>query len=104
MRRHVHLRFVLLAAALALGQWLSLAHSFEHPALRIDVACQICAHGQGLDGSALAPSLHLPSQFAVSEAPTPEIAPALLPAARTLHRIRGDRKSTRLKLQSLMRT
>src|SRR3546814_6071570 len=57
MRRHVHLRFVLLAAALALGQWLSLAHSFEHPALRIDVACQICAHGQGLDGSALAPSL-----------------------------------------------
>lgn len=93
MRRPFNLRFVLLAAALALGQWLSLAHTFEHPALKVDVACQICAHGQGLDGSALAPSLHLPSQFAVSEAPAPEIACAVALAPRTHYRIRGPPKN-----------
>ncbi|NGY05867.1 hypothetical protein [Solimonas terrae] len=89
MRRHFKLRLLLLAAALALGQWLWLAHGFEHPALQTDAACQICAHGQGLDGSALAPSLQLPSQFAISEAPAPAIAVVAALAPRTRQRIRG---------------
>lgn len=89
MRRYANLRFILLAVALALGQWLWLAHDFEHPALQTDVACQICAHGQGLDGSALAPSLHLPSPFAISEAPAPEVFTAAPLAPRARYRIRG---------------
>jgi hypothetical protein len=89
MRRSVNPRLLLLAVALVLGQWLALAHDFEHPALQIDAACQICAHAQGLDGGALAPSVHLPSQFAASETPTPDVMSAVLPARDAHHRIRG---------------
>lgn len=89
MRRPVNSRLLLLVAALVLGQWLALAHTFEHPALQVDTACQICAHAQGLDGGALAPSLHLPSQFAVGEAPPPATASAVLPARDAHQRIRG---------------
>lgn len=89
MHRFSAPRFLLLALALAIGQWLSLAHTFEHPALKVDLACQICAHGQGLDGSALAPTLQLSSQFAISEAPAQETAAVVLVVPRTLHRIRG---------------
>jgi hypothetical protein len=47
----------LLVLALVLGQWLTLAHSFQHAALDpADQQCQLCLHAQGLDSGA-APSL-----------------------------------------------
>lgn len=59
------LKTSLLIIALALGQWLVVAHGLEHPALAQDQACQICLHAQGLDSGAIAvalPSLVLPQQ------------------------------------------
>jgi hypothetical protein len=82
-------RHLLLAFALAMGQWLALAHSFEHPALQADAVCQICAHAQGLDGAALAPVFSLPTQSAAIE--TPAIASTLPARAAALaaYDIRG---------------
>jgi len=82
-------RHLLLALAIVLGQWLALAHSFEHPALQADTLCQICAHAQGLDGAALTPAPQSPSASAQSEAPA---AVAVLPARAAVRRaydIRG---------------
>ncbi len=45
MRAH-HLHKLLLAAALVIGQWLAVAHDFQHPVTGSDPACQVCAHGQ----------------------------------------------------------
>jgi hypothetical protein len=89
MHRPSSFRLLLLALALVLGQWLSLAHDFQHPALKVDAACQICVHAQGLDGGALAPVVHLPSQFAIGEAPgtVAAMVASLAPQARI--RIRG---------------
>lgn len=89
MRRRPNPRFLLLALALLLGQWLALAHGFEHSALQADPYCQICAHAQGLDGGALAPTLKLPTQQAVLETPPSFlVAPPSL-APRGAHPIRG---------------
>ena len=82
-------RTLLLALALALGQWLAVAHSFEHPALQADAVCQICAHAQGLDGGALAPKISLPSQFALAEAPAIAATLPARAAATRRYNIRG---------------
>ncbi|MGH8444490.1 MAG: hypothetical protein ACREVL_04435 [Solimonas sp.] len=82
-------RSLMLTLALVLGQWLVLAHAFEHPALQADALCQICAHAQGLDGGALAPKLTLPHTSALAEAP---VVAAALPARAGTHKaydIRG---------------
>jgi hypothetical protein len=39
---------LLLAAALVIGQWLAVAHDFQHPVTGSDPACQVCTHGQSL--------------------------------------------------------
>ncbi|MFT4046053.1 MAG: hypothetical protein QM661_05075 [Solimonas sp.] len=80
---------LLLVLALALGQWLALAHSFEHPALHADAVCQICAHAQGLDGAALTPVFSLPAAVAVAEAPSIGIVLPARAAAPRIYDIRG---------------
>ena len=70
---------LLLALALLLGQWLVLAHDFEHPALADDANCQICVHAQGLDGGAPASAPALALAITVAGAPL-----ALVPAAPAL--------------------
>jgi len=49
------LRELLLFVALASSQGLALAHSFDHPALKVDHACVLCTHVPGLDTGPLAP-------------------------------------------------
>ncbi|NKF22879.1 hypothetical protein [Solimonas marina] len=94
MRRTNSLRLLLLTLGLVLGQWLALAHDFEHPALQADTTCQICAHAQGLSGGALAPGLHLPAVFAVGETPTTTTAVLFDLAPRGQLRIRGPPATT----------
>ena len=36
---------LLLAAVLVFGQWLAIAHDYQHPALGGDETCQVCLHG-----------------------------------------------------------
>lgn len=50
-RRSHRLLFVL---TLVLSQWLVLAHALGHPALAVDLQCQVCLHAPGIDGGALA--------------------------------------------------
>lgn len=80
---------LLLALALVLGQWLVLAHAFEHPALQADALCQICAHAQGLDGAALSPALPLPPALVHAEVPAGDATQAPLAAPFTAYDIRG---------------
>jgi len=80
------LKTSLLIIALALGQWLVVAHGLEHPALAQDQACQICLHAQGLDSGAVQlalPSLVLPLQHeqpvALPSTPIARVAAATPP-------------------------
>jgi hypothetical protein len=66
-RQRPRLRNAILGVALLLGQWLTLAHAIEHPALSPEQVCQICLHGQGLDSGAIAPTaVALPEFHAVA--------------------------------------
>lgn len=80
---------LLLTLALVLGQWLVLAHAFEHPALAKDAACQICIHAQGLDGAALSVAPAAATLTATVEVPAapPYRAPSY--AALSSYDIRG---------------
>ncbi|WP_028079998.1 hypothetical protein [Solimonas soli] len=82
-------RHLLLALALALGQWLVLAHAFEHPAVQGDALCKICAHAQGLDGAALTPIVQPPVPAARIEAPAVVAVQPARAAARRAYDIRG---------------
>lgn len=89
----MHLRVIrksLLIMALALGQWLVLAHALQHPALAQDQACQLCLHAPALDGGAVPP----PPPALTALPPPPNETTALvarrpLPAAGCRHPIRG---------------
>lgn len=73
-------RKTLLIMALALSQWLVMAHALQHSALAPDQACQICLHAPGVDTGAIAP---LTPTLALS--PGRSVAPApLLPARRQI--------------------
>ncbi len=49
------LQHVLVIAALVLGQWLAIAHDYQHPLVAgTEAACQVCAHGQQLQAGPLA--------------------------------------------------
>ena len=63
VRLNTRLRNAILGVALLLGQWLAVAHAYEHPALAPEQVCQICLHGQGHDSGALAPSLAALPEF-----------------------------------------
>ena len=79
----------LLIIALALGQWLVMAHGLEHPALAQDHACKICLHAHGLDSGAVSaalPALVLPQQ---EESPAIPLATPLLRIVAATHPIRG---------------
>lgn len=47
-------RRLLFVLALVFSQWLVVAHAAAHPALAVDLHCQICLHAPGIDGGALA--------------------------------------------------
>lgn len=64
--------------ALLLGQWLNLAHAYEHPALSADPHCEICLHAQGLDSAAVAAAI---SDLSIA----PPIADSRAPATRAAH-------------------
>ncbi|MGH8457483.1 MAG: hypothetical protein ACRETE_10890 [Stenotrophobium sp.] len=67
-----------LLLTLLLGQWLLVAHSFQHPLLSApDQTCQICAHAPAHTGSAVAPPA---PQLLLT--PTHETPLAALPAVR----------------------
>ncbi|MGQ0619051.1 MAG: hypothetical protein ACT4QA_03890 [Panacagrimonas sp.] len=77
----MRLRFrhqVIFALALLLGQWLNLAHAYEHPALSADLHCEICLHAQGLDSGAVAAAL---SDLSIP----PPIVDSRVPAVRAAH-------------------
>lgn len=59
---------LLLAAVLVLGQWLTVTHDYQHPALGGDETCQVCLHGPNFQaGPAAAPVLA--SSWLTSEVP-----------------------------------
>lgn len=69
----------LLILALALSQWLVLAHALQHPALAQDQSCQICQHAQGLDSAAVlppAPALVLLNSLEILQTPPLPEAPS----------------------------
>jgi hypothetical protein len=69
---------LLLAAALVVGQWLAVAHDFQHPVTASDLACQVCAHGPHFQaGPAALPalsSLWPGSAAPVIHPPVPQLA------------------------------
>ena len=82
-RLNTSLRNAILGVALLLGQWLTVAHAVEHPALSTETVCQICLHGQ-LDSGALAPRLAalpafvaVPFEAPVAVAAVPHRSPSL---------------------------
>ncbi len=75
--------------ALVFSQWLVVAHAATHPALTIDLSCQICLHAPGLDDGLPAAKTAAPPPALHGEAPASRPAPAL-PHRRPAHpRIRG---------------
>lgn len=83
-----HFRLLLLTFALVIGQWLTLAHAFEHPALAGDDSCQICVQ-HGLEGTALAPQVAAPQLPGVTEAPVVSVVERPAFHLARIHRIRG---------------
>lgn len=81
---------VLMVLALVLGQWLTLAHAFQHPALSAaDFQCQICLHAQGLDSGAAPTPLQPASLAAAQEAPQRTAAPFFPTLAQAYYPIRA---------------
>lgn len=77
-------RTMLFALALILGQWLTLAHASEHPALSTEKAgCELCLHVHQLGAAAPAPGV---AQVAIAahEAPAATI-PAATPTPSLRH-------------------
>jgi hypothetical protein len=76
---------LLLAAALVVGQWLAVAHDFQHPVTASDLACQVCAHGQPHQaGATVLPSLNVPhpgSDVPWVHPPAPLLAQRYTPAS-----------------------
>lgn len=78
--RSIHL--LSFALVLLLGQLLTVAHGFEHPALSTEASCQLCLHAQGLDSGATAPAAPALSHLASVEAP--QAAPGTRGVARLI--------------------
>jgi len=72
---------LILALALLVGQWLVLAHGWEHPALTPDVDCQIHLHAPNLLSGAPA------AGGIVLQLPAIRLAPALPAVAATDSRV-----------------
>jgi len=77
---------LILALVLLLGQWLAFAHEIQHPALDLDLDCQLCVHAQNLGSGAAPAKAALPRLAATTEAPVALVLPA--PAARDDAQIR----------------
>ena len=82
-------KHLLLILALALGQWLAVAHAHEHAPLAVDQVCQICLHAPGIDTGALGGKATTPSLPTQSEVPQPALAPAAAYCASRYTAIRG---------------
>lgn len=82
-------RRLLFVLALVFSQWLVVAHAAAHPALAVDLSCQICLHAPGIDGGALAgtPVVLLPC--ASTEAPAAAATGDIRAATSRDARIRG---------------
>ena len=80
---------LLLTLVLLLGQWLALAHAFEHPALAQDTACEFCIHAQGHDGALLSAVPSTPAVPAQSEAPAARMGASPQRPAPASYDIRG---------------
>lgn len=67
------MRTLLLATALILGQWLTLAHANEHLAPAQELSCEVCLHAERFSGALAfaAPRLAL----AAHSCETPEALP-----------------------------
>ena len=70
---------LLLAAVLVFGQWLAIAHDYQHPALGSDQACQVCVHGQSFQAG---PTTLSTATIAWLASETPWITPDPQPLAR----------------------
>lgn len=87
------IRHLLLAAALALGQSLAVAHVSEHHTLAAQHDCAVCAHTQNHDtgpAAAVAP-LYLPANDTVA---TATAAAAFVATPRHVYRSRGPPRSS----------
>lgn len=80
---------LLLALVLLLGQWLAVAHAFEHPALVQDAACQLCVHAQSHAGALLKAAPSSPALPGTTEAPVASCISAPQQTAPTAYDIRG---------------
>lgn len=66
---------LLLAAALAAGQWLAVAHETEHQALhQVDHACPLCLYAHGAGGMAPPAALHVSLPAAAHAPPIYRVA------------------------------
>lgn len=80
---------LILALALLLGQWLTFAHDWQHPAAAADVNCQICLHAPNLStGAPPAGGIAL-ALTATTEAPQALAVSGIRPRAVARIRIRG---------------
>ncbi|HEY0974791.1 MAG TPA: hypothetical protein VGE57_09885 [Solimonas sp.] len=82
-------RKLLLAAALILGQWLLVAHAFEHPVSANDLTCQLCHVGHRTDAAPPPAIVQVVHAQATYEAPTLAATPAPRVAPLTRYPIRG---------------
>lgn len=77
-------RLFLFALVLILGQWLTLAHAVEHPALASggESTCELCLHAHQLGGAlpATSPALVIVSGHESFAPPTPRAAHAVAAA------------------------
>lgn len=69
-------RKLILALALILGQWLMVAHAFEHPAISGEIACDLCHHGHRLDLDALPAATAVVAVAVRHESPSVAALPA----------------------------
>lgn len=74
---------LLLVAVLVLGQWLAIAHDYQHPALGGDETCQVCLHGPNLQNGPAATAA-LTGIVPETEAP-PALATAPVLSRRHTH-------------------
>lgn len=82
-------RRLLFVLALVFSQCLVVAHAASHPALAVDLSCQICLHAPGIDSGALAAKPATLPLATSTEAPPPAPVAEVRTQSRRHTRIRG---------------
>lgn len=83
------LRSLLLLLALLAGQWLTLAHGFEHSALQADVECTLCVQARAIGAGAPSSTATALRFEPAHVAPASTAVLALRPGAAVVYRSRA---------------